>query len=246
MKIYTLFFLFLFLLFEKNLGQIRSNIIIKNDFAFIYVNLSVTSGEFSITSRSLSYNGWSLFAFSTSNSSLNDSLIFLSYINNGNFQIERLIGRNQTLFLQETDVNDTLVLRKRRFISINNQIPTGELNEIFYSLVFNESLFRKTLPFNNNTLYLHLYSDTKDKPVIPMDEVFLNNRIVVTINLQQSKVKKLIFRIFSKCLWYFKVVIFTFSSFYFRITFLYFSFHLVDHFFTETTFKITLINTIYI
>ena len=90
-----------FLIFSSISQSVYPNIIIKKDFAFIYYNLSVPFQEFSITFRSLSFNGWNMFAFSKYNDSLQDSLIFVSYISNsGVFQVNRHIGENSTDFSQ--------------------------------------------------------------------------------------------------------------------------------------------------
>ena len=61
--------MFLIILFMNHLTTsqtIDTKTIIKNNFAFIYYN---DSGEFAITIRSLSLNGWTIFGISKYNNS---------------------------------------------------------------------------------------------------------------------------------------------------------------------------------
>jgi len=114
-----LFLIFIFTIHLTTSQTIDTKTIIKNNFAFIYYN---DSGEFAITIRSLSLNGWTMFGISKYNNSLQSGLVYMSYISSelGIFQTNRYVGTNSTSLQPTIYLNDTILNRVRFGVSMKS------------------------------------------------------------------------------------------------------------------------------
>lgn len=219
MKDLKLIILLLFLLFTPNISQsTRLNTVIRNNMVFAFQNRSSLNGEFVFSFRSIlasGWSGWSGFALSNSNTSLENSLSFINYYKNGILQVERVYGKNKTfLSTRTTEANDTIVLRSD-FSFVTRLIPAGDLDEVYFSVFLNATLFQNVYyGGNEQKLFLFLLSGLSS-PSFPLDISLTNENFVLNINFTICKKNLLNFRLFSTNYWVSNLVTISFIIIYY-------------------------------